>query len=195
MKKYGEGKQVYIRKLIEEDYLTYKEVSYAHFSYKNVFTEKFMQTIWKEVNAANGFPCAIIEKSTGETCGFCQLKNVDTPTPEVGIDMRDDYMGRGYAQEAVRLLIDYVSTYFEVDYFIWKANKANTVSRHIAEKMGAVLISEEPTMEQWIIDYGKKLGALKEEDVSYICTYMIEQDCCLREIEESMSLRKRRLSL
>ena len=97
MKNYGEGKQVSIRKLIEEDYPTYREVSYAHFSYKNVFTEKFMQNIWKEVNAANGLACAIIEKSTEEICGFCQLKNVDTSSPEVGIDMRDDYMGRGYA--------------------------------------------------------------------------------------------------
>ena len=94
MENYGGGKQVYIRKLIEEDYPTYREVSYAHFSYKNVFTEKFMQTIWKEVNAVNSFPCAIIEKCTGEICGFCQLKNVDTSTPEVGIDIRDGYMGR-----------------------------------------------------------------------------------------------------
>ena len=175
MKNYGEGKQVYIRKLTEEDYPTYREVSYAHFAYKNVFTEKFMQTIWKEVNAANGFPCAIIEKSTGETCGFCQLKNVDTSTLEVGIDMRDDYMGRGYAQEAVRLLMDYASEHFEVDYFIWKVNKVNAVSRHIAEKIGGVLVSEEPTMEQWLIDYGRKLGALKEEDISYICLYRIEK--------------------
>ena len=175
MKNYGEGKRVYIRKLTEGDYPIYREVSYAHFSYKNIFTEKFMQTIWKEVNAVNGFPCAIIEKSTVETCGFCQLKNVDTPTPEVGIDMRDDYMGRGYAQEAVRLLLDYASKYFEVDYFIWKANKANAVSRHIAEKLGGELISEEPTMEQWIIDYGRELGALKEEDITYICTYRIEK--------------------
>lgn len=175
MKKYGEGKQVYIRKLTEGDYPIYREVSYAHFSYKNVFTEKFMQTIWKEVNAANGFPCAIIEKSTGETCGFCQLKNVDTSTPEVGVEMRDDYMGRGYAQEALRLLLDYASRYFEVDYFIWKANKANDVSRHIAEKMGGELISEEATMEQWLIDCGRELGALKEEDISYICTYRIEK--------------------
>ena len=134
-----------------------------------------MQTIWKEVNAANGFPCAIIEKSTGETCGFCQLKNVDTSTLEVGIDMRDDYMGRGYAQEAVRLLMDYASEHFEVDYFIWKVNKVNAVSRHIAEKLGGVLVSEEPTMDQWLIDYGRKLGALKEEDISYICLYRIEK--------------------
>lgn len=190
MKNYGEGKQVYIRKLIEEDYPIYREVSYAHFSYKNVFTEKFIQTIWKEVNAANGFPCAIIEKSSGEVCGFCQLKYVDTLTPEVGIDMRDDYMGRGYAQESLRLLLDYASRHFEVDYFIWKANKTNAVSRHIAEKLGGVLVSEKPTMEQWIIDYGRKLSALKEEDISYVCTYKIKKDC-LKEKEETMSLRER----
>ena len=111
------------------------------FPTKNVFTEKFMQTIWKEVNTSGGFACAIIEKGTRETCGFCQLKNVDIPIPEVGIDMRDGYMGRGYAQEAVRLLFDYASKHFEVDCFIWKANKANVVSRHIAEKLDGELIS------------------------------------------------------
>lgn len=172
MDSYGDGKQVYIRKLAEEDYPIYREVTYAHFSYKNAFTEKFMQVIWKDVNAAKGLACAIVE-STGETCGFCQLKNIGTPTPEIGIDIRDSYMGRGYAQEAVRLLMGYASQHYNVDYFIWKADKTNAVSRHIAEKLGGELISEEATMEQWLIDYGKELGALKEEDISYICTYHI----------------------
>lgn len=67
------------------------------FPNKNVFTEKFMQNIWKEVNATNGLACAIIEKSTEET------------------------------------------------------------------------------MKQWLIDYGRKLGALKEEEISYICTYRIKK--------------------
>ena len=89
--------------------------------------------------------------------------------------MRDDYMGRGYAQEAVRLLMDYAGRHFEVNYFIWKANRANKVSRHIAKKLGGVLISEEPTMKPWLIDYGRKLGALKEEEISYICTYRIKK--------------------
>ena len=111
MRNYGEGKQVYIRKLIEEDYPTYREVSYAHFAYKNVFTEKFMQTIWKEVNDANCFPCAIIEKCTGEICGFCQLKNVDTPTPEVGIEMRDDYMGKGISLASLMTCIQSSNTH------------------------------------------------------------------------------------
>ena len=30
MKKYGEGKQVYIRKLTEGDYPIYREITYSH---------------------------------------------------------------------------------------------------------------------------------------------------------------------
>ena len=141
---------------MEEDYLIYREVTYTHFSYKNVFTEKFMQRIWRDVSAANVFAYAIVENSTGETYGFCQLKNVDTSTPEIGIDIRDSYMGRGYAQETVRLLIDYASQHYNVDYFIWKADKANSVSRRIAEKLGGVLCSEEPTMESGLLTMVEK---------------------------------------
>lgn len=55
----------------------------------------------------------------------------------------------------------------------WKADKNNLISRHIVEKLGGELISEEPTMDQWIIDYGKEKGILKDEEISYICTYNI----------------------
>ena len=72
-------------------------------------------------------------------------------------------------------MLNYANGKFEMDYFIWKANKANAVSRHIAEKLGGVLITEEPTMEQWLVDYGRELGVLKDEDISYICTYRIEK--------------------
>lgn len=84
-------------------------------------------------------------------------------------------MGKGYAQEAVKLLISYAGQHYVVNYFVWKASKSNSVSRYIAEKLDGKLISEQSTMEQWIIDYGKKTGALKEEEVSYVCTYRMEK--------------------
>lgn len=176
MVNYGESKQVYIRELIEEDYPVCREVNYFHFSYKKVFTEKFMQGIWERMNAANVLGCAIIEKSTREICGFCQLGSIDTPTPEIGIDIRDGYMGKGYAQEAVKMLISYASKHYDVDYFIWKASKDNSVSRHIAEKLDGELILEEPTMSQFALDYGREKGILKSEDISYVCIYRIEKD-------------------
>ena len=74
MENFGDDKQVYIRKLSEEDYSTYREVSYTHFSYKNVFTEKFMQTIWKEVNAASVLPVLSLRKAQARLVDSVILK-------------------------------------------------------------------------------------------------------------------------
>lgn len=62
-----------------------------------------MQNTWQCLNDEDAFSCTIIEKGTEEIYGFCQFKNIDTHIPEMSIDVRDGYMGKGYAKEAVRL--------------------------------------------------------------------------------------------
>ena len=107
------------------------------------------------------------------------MPKIDTPTPYIGIDMRDGYMGKGYAQEAARLLIDFASKHYDVDYFIWKADKDNYVSRHIAEKLGGGLIAEKTALPQSVIDFGKANGTLTDEDITYVCVYRIEKSCII----------------
>ncbi len=179
MENFGDGKQVYIRKLSEEDYSVYRKVNYSRSLFKKVFDDNLMQGIWKMAmaNADDILVFAIIEKAGKEVYGFCQLDKIDTPTPYIGIDMRDGYMGRGYAQEAVRLLIDYASKHYDVDHFIWKADKDNFVSRHIAEKLGGQLIAEKTALPQSVIDFGKANGTLTDEDITYVCVYRIEKSC------------------
>lgn len=36
MEIYGEGRYVFIRKLIEDDYPLYREINYSHFAYKDL---------------------------------------------------------------------------------------------------------------------------------------------------------------
>lgn len=107
MENCGESKQVYIRKLCEEDYSVYREVNYSRSLFQKVFDDNLMQDIWKMANAEDILVCTIIEKVGKEICGFCQLDKIDTSIPYIGIDMRDGYLGKGYTQEAARLLIDY----------------------------------------------------------------------------------------
>ena len=177
MVSYGDGKQVYIRKLREEDYLIYREVNYSRSLFQKVFDDNLMQGIWNMANAEDILVCTIIEKAGKEICGFCQLDKIDTPTPYIGIDMRDGYMGKGYAQEATRLLIDYASKYYNVDHFIWKADKDNYASRHIAEKLGGQLIAEKTALSQSVIDFGKANSTLTDEGITYVCVYRIEKSC------------------
>lgn len=116
MDKYGDGKQIYIRKLSEEDHSVYREVNYSRSLFQKVFNDNLMQGIWKMSNAEDILVCTIIDKTDKEICGFCQLDKIVTPTPYIGIDMRDGYMGKGYAQEAARLLIDFASKHYDVDH-------------------------------------------------------------------------------
>ena len=176
---YGEGKQVYIRKLSEEDYSVYREVSYSRSLFQKIFDDNLMQGIWKMANADDILVCTIIGKVGKEICGFCQLDKIDTPTPYVGIDMRDGYMGKGHAQEAASLLIDHASKHYDVDHFIWKADKDNFASRHIAEKLGGQLIAEKTALPQSVIDFGKANGTLTDDDIRYICVYRIEKSCAI----------------
>lgn len=170
IKNYGDGKQVYIRKLREEDYSVYREVNYSRSLFQKVFDDNLMQGIWKMPNAEDILVCTIIEKVDKEKSGFCQLDKIDTSTPYIGIDMRDGYMGKGYAQEAARLLIDYASRHYDMDYFIWKADK---------DKLGGRLIAEKTALPQSVIDFGKASGTLTDEDITYVCVYRIEKSCAI----------------
>ncbi len=119
--------------------------------------------------------CTVVQKNSGRICGFCQLDGAKTRTPKIGIDMIEAFRGRGYAQEAVRLLIEYTSKNYDIDYFIWEAVTTNRVSKHIAEKLGGVLIKERTYLPQRIIDFGLENGSLTEEDITYISYYRLEK--------------------
>ena len=166
--------KVTIRQLSEEDYSVYYELNYSRLLFQKVFDDEFMARIWESANAEDMLVCTILENTTNEICGFCQLRNVDTPTPELGVDIRDGFMEKGYAQAAIRLLMSYAKNHYNVDYFFWKADKDNSISLHIAEKLGGQLLTEKPALPASMISYGKEKGILtSDEDISYVCIYRL----------------------
>ena len=163
-----------IRQISEEDYSAYYEMQYSRSFVRKFFDYEFMRKVWKKEKEEHLLIFTIIEKCSNEICGFCQLKHMDTPTPELGIDIIDEFMGKGYAQEAIRLLISYTKLYYNVDYFTWEAEKDNLISRHIAEKLGGKLIKEKPLLPDSFITFGKDKGILtSDEDISYVYVYKI----------------------
>ena len=163
-----------IRQISEEDYSAYYEMQYSRSFVRKFFDYESMRKVWKKEKEEHLLIFTIIEQCSNEICGFCQLKHMDTPTPELGIDIIDEFMGKGYAQEAIRLLISHAKLYYNVDYFTWEAEKDNLISRHIAEKLGGKLIKEKPLLPDSFITFGKDKGILtSDEDISYVCVYKI----------------------
>ena len=86
----------------------------------------------------------MIEKATGEMVGHCGLKQVDNPHAknlgdhEIGWLVREDRWRRGYAEEAVRAVLDWAFGRIDAPHVVALTSNANTASWKLMEKLGMV---------------------------------------------------------
>ncbi|WP_370190325.1 GNAT family N-acetyltransferase [Qipengyuania sp.] len=86
----------------------------------------------------------MIEKASGEMVGHCGIKRVDNPLApnvgdhEVGWLVRKDRWRRGYAEEAMRAVLDWAFTRVGAPHVVALTSEANTGSWKLMEKLGMV---------------------------------------------------------
>ena len=86
----------------------------------------------------------LIEKETGEMVGHAGIKRVDNPLArnegdhEIGWLIREDRWRRGYAEEAVRAVIDWAFTRVDAPHVAALTSEANVPSWKLMEKLGMV---------------------------------------------------------
>lgn len=166
------GKSVSICTMDDEAKDEYRNMQINRSLIKSMFNDKNFNRTWAEL-LDDSFVCSIIENSTGKICGFVQMMDKESKTPEIGIDIIDGYMSQGYGYESTKLLIEYYTDNFEIDYFRWKADTTNKVSCAIAKKQGGIMVKEKPFMPQKVIDTCISNGYMTEEDISYVYIYHI----------------------
>lgn len=150
----------------------YRQMSQSRSVVKALYSsDKFPQT-WDQLKA-NDLVCPVIEKQTGRVCGFAQILETESKTPEVGIDIMDEFMGKGYGYESTKLLMEYYTETHEVEYFRWKASTDNVASCAIAKKHGGCIVKKKTSIPQRVIDFGKENGILTDEDITYIYLFHI----------------------
>lgn len=84
----------------------------------------------------------MIEKATGELVGHCGIKRVDNPLAgnqgdhEVGWLVREDRWRRGYAEEAMRAVLDWAFGRVGAPYVVALTSARNVASWKLMEKLG-----------------------------------------------------------
>lgn len=84
----------------------------------------------------------MIEKSTGEMVGHCGLKRVDHPNArnqgdhEIGWLVREDRWRRGYAEEAMRGVLEWTFERIGAPFVVALTSEANVGSWKLMEKLG-----------------------------------------------------------
>ena len=164
--------KVSITEIDEDSKEIYRQMSQSRSVVKSLYSsEQFPQT-WERLKI-NDFVCPVIENRTGQVCGFVQILETDTTTPEVGIDIMDEFMGNGYGYESTKILMEYYAETHEVEYFRWKASTDNAASCAIAKKHGGTIMKKKTSIPQRVIDFGKENGFLTDEDITYIYIFRI----------------------
>lgn len=86
----------------------------------------------------------MIEKASGEMVGHCGIKRVDNPlAPNVGVHeigwlVREDRWRRGYAEEAMRAILDWAFTRIHAPHVVALTSEANAGSWKLMQKLGMV---------------------------------------------------------
>ena len=86
---------------------------------------------------------SIYEDNNGQFCGCIELQNHNSSTPELGLNLVESKRNQGIAAKVVKLLVQKSCFERNNDFFLIRIKSNNLHSKHVFEKMGAVLIGEE----------------------------------------------------
>lgn len=78
-------------------------------------------------------------KETHTFIGLIGVHRVHTTTPELGLWIREDHHGQGYAKEALFEVFRWVSQKIQPEYFLYPVAIDNHASRKLVEFLGGVV--------------------------------------------------------
>lgn len=145
--------------LSEEDRSNYLELN-AQIEGDSIILRKHSDYIWESVMEDTTKFYSIYDHQ-GEFCGIIELQKPDTITPRIGISIVEKHRNMGITPSVVPIFMHKVRELQAVEYFVIQIAKSNSHSRHVFEKLGAELISEQ---ESNIIKAMKKMLDLSNGD-------------------------------
>lgn len=144
----SEDKEDYY-KLCAETSLLAKRMSQTAFG-------DFFEKQWEQRSEEDAIYISVILKATKQYVGNIVLRELESTTPEVGIDIVEKYQRQGIAYDALQLFFKKIKCICKIDYFFVRIYSENEPSRKLFQKLGAVKIGNEPSEYQLFLDQMKE---------------------------------------
>lgn len=167
------GKHVKIRNLQEGDKQAFRDMHYDRSMLKIFFDDMILNAAWESQGDDGVLTGTITGREGEDVYGFCQLRDLDTGTPEALVQMTDEWSDKGFGSEAAALLVNYAFQDLGLAELTCEVDRDDAKANHIAVKVGGTLLATESQLPQEIIDFGLEDGTLAEEDITYINRYRI----------------------
>jgi RimJ/RimL family protein N-acetyltransferase len=99
--------EIKLRSLRESDYEIYKIMFTDRANYQGIKYDFIFENTWKKMMGETMQVWAITNPATEQIYGFCQLDNYNSSTPEIGVDILDDFKNMGFGQACIEMMINH----------------------------------------------------------------------------------------
>ncbi len=149
--------------IADEDREAYVELHRQTIGDKSLFLKsKVKDIMWDSTVNGETRVYAIYNKE-GQFCGSIELQKPSSDTPEIGIDLLENFRNKGIAPSVIPLFAKAVCKQQNVQYFLIKITASNSHSKHVFEKLGAEFIREEESYYKRIKNIFVGLSATADE--------------------------------
>lgn len=148
--------------IIEQDHNKYVELCRQINGDGTFYINSYYQDIMWEQTLKGETKIFSIFDGNKQYCGSIELKKPTSKTPEIGIDLMKNMRNQGIASRIVKMFAKRTYEKQEVEYFLIRISSRNSHSKHVFEKLGAILIGEEDSLFMSIIKDFKKVVGEKE---------------------------------
>jgi len=164
-KPYVKDNEISIYPITDEDREYYVELYRQINGEKTMYLNPLVKDMMWEQTLRGDIKVFSIFDSENEYCGSLELQPHTNDEYEIGIDLLEEKRNKGIAAKAVRLFAK--QTYLDgiTDFFLIRISSLNPHSKHVFEKMGAVLIKEsKSTYAEFADKYRELLEDARFED-------------------------------
>ncbi|MDO4650525.1 MAG: GNAT family protein [Eubacteriales bacterium] len=132
-------------------------VAEASSKMSDVDYESFADFVWEKMSEDDAIYVSVFRKKDDIYVGNITLQHLSSDTPEIGMDVLQEYHRQGIAFDSIPLFAKRVMEIMPVEYFLVRIYSDNEPSRYLYEKLGATVIGKEPS------EFAEALAKMKEK--------------------------------
>ena len=152
----AEDNKYILKKQVEEDrgayFNLYQEDSILAKKMPSNMFQDFFDKQWENMKQENSLYVSIFKNPDAVYLGNIILKNLESMTPELGIDILKKYHRKGVAYDTLRMFMKWARREYNIEYFLVRIYSDNLASLNLFQKLGAIRIGEEPSEFQVVLN-------------------------------------------
>ena len=164
-KAYAENEEFILYKLTEEDKESYMKIIIDGSDHPEMYEDPIFAKFTFETAMQENRNQFLIYDISGELMGTIMVKEADSNTPEIGIDLLKSKRYQGVAGKVIKLLAYQFYNQETMEHFVMNVLDTNTASKRMIEKTGALYVGRAESFQERVMKNLNELILNADDDM------------------------------